>query len=86
MAEETKEVKFNLNDLTLGELCDLEEVTGLTFDQMNFKKMQGKLALALLWIVERRKNPKFTLAEAKNTKVIALTDFLSPSAQPQSAV
>lgn len=79
--ENENKAQFSIDSLTIGELCDLEEVSGLSFDQMNFNKLTGKMALAIAWILEKRNNPKFTLSEAKNMKVIDLTALTTGKSQ-----
>ena len=78
-------VQFNIDDLTIGELADIEDVTGLSLDKVNLSKPSAKLLVAMLWVVERRNNPKYTYAEARNVKVVALSEFTSKLGKSKSA-
>jgi hypothetical protein len=85
VAEETVDIKFNIDDLTLGELADMEDVTGLTLDKMNLAKPSAKMLLAMLWVFEKRSNPKYTYTEARQVKVTALGEFTKKLGKSQSA-
>ena len=58
-------VNFNLEDLTIGEIVTIEELTGLPFDAMtDADKPKGKLLQAIAYISKRR-NDKALLEQIK---------------------
>ena len=68
MSDETLE--FNLDDLTIGEICEIEELTGQPFDALNDpSKPKGKMLQAMAYISKRRDNPDFTFEMAGNIKI-----------------
>ena len=80
-----KTIQFNVEDLTIGELADMEDVTGLSLDKMNLSKPSAKLLVAMLWVFERRSNPKYAYAEARNVKVTGLSEFSAKLGKSKSA-
>jgi hypothetical protein len=67
MADET--ITFNLDELTLGELADLEDVLGTSLKTINLSNPPVKLLVAMTWLITRRSNPKFTYEDARNVKI-----------------
>ena len=68
-------INFNLNDLTIGEIVSIEELTGLPFDAMTDPdKPKGKLLQAIAYISKRRDNPEFTFEDAGNLKLNLASD------------
>jgi hypothetical protein len=66
---------FNINDLTIGEIVTIEELTGLPFDAMTDPdKPKGKLLQAIAYISKRRDNPEFTFEDAGNLKLNLASD------------
>jgi hypothetical protein len=66
---------FNLNDLTIGEIVTIEELTGLPFDAMTDPdKPKGKLLQAIAYISKRRENPEFTFEMAGDLKLNLASD------------
>ena len=66
-------MNLNVDDLTLGELEDIEEKTGVNVATLK----QGaapptKVLTALVWVMKRREDPSFTYEMARETKVTAL--------------
>ncbi len=68
--------EFDLNHLTLGEICELEDYTGSSLDTMfsSFSggkkgQPQGKILVAIAWLMRRREDPSFTLEDAKNLRI-----------------
>lgn len=72
----------DLNDLTLGELADFEDAAGAdAVDQLigasktgkgEQPRMSAKTMVALVWIMQRRTDPSFTLEQARAVKVTEL--------------
>ena len=68
-------INFNLNDLTIGEIVSIEELTGLPFDAMTDPdKPKGKLLQAIAYISKRRENPEFTFEMAGDLKLNLASD------------
>ena len=68
-------INFNLNDLTIGEIVTIEELTGLPFDAMTDPdKPKGKLLQAIAYIRKRRENPEFTFEMAGDLKLNLASD------------
>ena len=68
MAEDTLDI--DINDLTIAEVVEIEELTGLPFDAMgDASKPKGKMLQALAFISKRRTNPDFTWEDAGALKI-----------------
>ena len=75
MSDQESTLDFNLNDLTIGEIVTIEELTGLPFDAMTDPdKPKGKLLQAIAYISKRRDNPEFTFEDAGNLKLNLSSD------------
>ena len=75
MSDQESTLDFNLNDLTIGELVTIEELTGLPFDAMTDPdKPKGKLLQAIAYISKRRDNPEFTFEMAGDLKLNLASD------------
>ena len=75
MSDQESTLDFNLNDLTIGEIVSIEELTGLPFDAMTDPdKPKGKLLQAIAYISKRRDNPEFTFEDAGNLKLNLASD------------
>lgn len=71
MADET--IEFNLEDLTMGELVELEEVAGLEHVQMLMKgQASAKALLAIAYLMKRRDDPNFTVEDARELKLSSI--------------
>ena len=78
MSDETLE--FNLDDLTIGEICEIEELTGQPFDALNDpSKPKGKMLQAIAFISKRRTDPKFTFEQAGELKLSLTDDEAGPT-------
>jgi hypothetical protein len=75
MSDQESTLDFNLNDLTIGEIVTIEELTGLPFDAMTDPdKPKGKLLQAIAYISKRRENPEFTFEMAGDLKLNLASD------------
>ena len=75
MSDQESTLDFNLNDLTIGEIVTIEELTGLPFDAMTDPdKPKGKLLQANAYISKRRENPEFTFEMAGDLKLNLASD------------
>jgi len=63
-------VELNLNDLTIGEVADLEEVLGISMEAaFAADAPRGRVIQALVWINNRREDPTFTFEDAGKLKL-----------------
>ena len=61
---------IDINDLTIGEIVEIEERTGLPLDALGqADKPKGKMLQALAYISKRRDNPDFTWEMAGDLKI-----------------
>ena len=67
------ELSFKLDELTIGDIEDIEEITGIEYDGIDWSKPSMKLMKAMVYISERRSNPAFTLDDARAVKVVEIT-------------
>ena len=78
MSDETLE--FNLDDLTIGEICEIEELTNQPFDALNDPtKPKGRMLQAMAFISKRRTNPDFTFEDAGAIKISMNSDEVGPT-------
>ena len=58
---------MDFEDITLGEIEEIEDYARLPIQMISDMDTVGthKLRLALAWIVKRREDPSFTIADAK---------------------
>lgn len=72
--EETEEaaivvdgVAYKLGDLTLGELGELEDHTGLPMDAISYGS--AKVIAFVVYLARRRSNPDYTLEDAQSIEI-----------------
>jgi hypothetical protein len=57
---------MDFEDITLGEIAEIEDYAGLPFSDIGEERIGViKLRIALAWIIKRRENPDFTIADAE---------------------
>ena len=57
---------MDFEDITLGEIAEIEDYAKMPFSDIAEEKLGViKLRIALAWIMKRRTNPDFTIAEAE---------------------
>lgn len=70
------EIEFDFDDLTIAEVETIEDITGISIDQIQAKGTpQGKVLRAIVYVVNHRANPDFTIEDAGNVKVTAVADM-----------
>ena len=70
-------INFDINDLTIGEIVTVEELTGLPFDAMTDPdKPKGKMLQALAYISKIREDPNFTFEMAGELTINVESDEL----------
>lgn len=78
------EITFDLDELTIGELCDFEEISGMTGREVQATgALTAKGILAVIYIYGRRDNPAYTLDDARQVKPKELT--VADTANPTPA-
>ncbi|QNE73999.1 hypothetical protein F0344_04740 [Streptomyces finlayi] len=61
---------LKLDSLTIGEICAIEDITGQPLDSLNKAgAKRGPMLKAMAYIVMKRKNPDFTVADADNLQI-----------------
>ncbi len=63
------EIILDVGELTIGDVEDIEEICGRPFDELDFDKPSAKLVKAVVYILNRRTNPGFTLDDAREVKL-----------------
>ena len=77
---------FDLSELTIGDLEDLADLTGLTYGEIDalggrtFGSMPPNLISALIWIANRRQMEGLTLEAVREIPVLKLNEILAGSA------
>ena len=70
------ELNLNIDDLTIEDVVDLEEKSGLTASELfgpdGDEKPRGRALQALVWICVRRDDPSFTFEDAGKMKFAEL--------------
>lgn len=68
--EPNETISFDANELTLGELEELEDITGRPVSsELGRGQPSAKTLTALVYIFKRRQDPAFTLEQARALKV-----------------
>ena len=87
---------FDPDSLTVGELEDFAEVAGMEFSEASYvvevedgkggtttaRRMKAKGLVALVYVLQRRTNPDFTLEDARKVK---MADFNVPTSAAKRA-
>ena len=86
---DAKPLRFSVDSLTVGDLEDIEEITGMAFDEIMAMLTSGqvgeggkiglplKVIKALVLVIYRASNPAFTIEDARKVKVSELEVVLS---------
>ena len=70
MTEQFDELNLDISDLTIAEIVEIEELTGMPLDSLGqADKPKGKMLQAMAYISKRRDNPDFTFEMAGNIKI-----------------
>lgn len=57
---------MDFEDITLGEIAEIEDYAQLPFSDIAEERVGViKLRIALAWIMKRRENPEFSIADAE---------------------
>lgn len=77
-------MKFSMDDITLGEMIDVEEELGKPLSVV-FEEGQAKATAVVAWILKRRDDPTFTLADARRLTIADLNAMGVTDASPGEA-
>ncbi len=73
-------LNVDVSELTIGEIVEIEERTGLPLDALGqADKPKGKMLQALAYISKRRDNPDFTWEMAGALKISATSEKVDPT-------
>lgn len=80
MSNETfDELDLDISDLTISEIVEVEELTGMPLDSLGQPdKPKGKMLQALAYITKKRENPDFTFEMAGNIKITTTESKTDP--------
>lgn len=57
---------MDFEDITLGEIAEIEDYAGLPFSEIGEEKVGViKLRIGLAWVLKRRNDPTFTVKDAE---------------------
>lgn len=71
-------IVLDVNDLTMGEVEELEEATGQSLSDLG--SGSAKSIIGLIWISQKRIDPTFTLQDARALKITELKFSKNPEA------
>ena len=71
-------IDLDLNEFSIDEAEELEQTTGIAFQEMNTRALPIAVLRAAIWIQKRRTAPDFTLADAGKVKLKQLGKPESP--------
>lgn len=75
-------MEINLNDLTVGDLEQIEDIAGVTAGQMfSGGGFSAKAIKAIVYVVHKKDDPSFTLDDAANVKFtdVGISDKADPT-------
>ena len=86
MSETVEDVlDVDISELTVGEIIEIEELTGMPLDALGQSdKPKGKMLAALAFVSKRRENPKFTWEDALELKITTSQTDVDPSEGDES--
>ncbi|MBM7770897.1 hypothetical protein JOD54_001101 [Actinokineospora baliensis] len=66
----TEHLRVRVDDLTVGEIDDIEEVIGASIDSIGAPgARKGKFLLALALVMKRRDDPTYTIEQARGLRI-----------------
>jgi len=70
MTEQFDVLNLDISDLTISEIVEIEELTGMPLDSLGQPdKPKGKMLQAMAYISKKRDNPDFTFEDAGKIKI-----------------
>ena len=80
MSDVSELLNIDINELTIAEVVEIEERTGLPLDALGQSdRPKGKMLQALAYIVKRRDDPEFTWEQAGELRISAGASDTDPS-------
>ena len=80
MSEVEDIFNVDVSDLTIAEVVEIEDRTGLPLDALGqADKPKGRMLQALAFIVKRRENPDYTWEEAGALKINTTSEKIDPT-------
>jgi len=67
------EIVLDVDQLTIGDVEDIEEICGKSFEELNFDKPSARLLKAIVYVNGRKTNPNFTLEDARQVHLNEVT-------------
>lgn len=90
MADAPKPLRFSIDDITVGDMEDIEEISGEPFEEVLEKLASGgssgkrmvslKVIKAIVFVVKRHEDPDFTVEQTRTVKFSELELALEGSA------
>ena len=78
---DSEHFSIDINDLTIGEVVEIEDLTGLPLDALGqADKPKGRMLQALAFISKRREDPDFTWEMAGELKISTAAPPADPTA------
>ena len=69
---------MTIEDLTLGDIEEVEQYAGVPLAALgDDKAVKGKLLIGLAFVIKRKEDPKFSLADAKAMSMKEINTLLS---------
>ena len=79
MTDET--FNIDINDLTIAEVVEIEDLTGMQLDALGQDdKPKGRMLQALAYITKKKENPEFTFEDAGKLKITTASSKPDPTA------
>ena len=70
MTEQFESLSLDISDLTIAEIVEIEELTGMPLDSLGQPdKPKGKMLQAMAYISKKRDNPDFSFEDAGKIKI-----------------
>ena len=70
---------IDVSDLTIAEVVEIEDRTGMPLDALGqADKPKGRMLQALAYIVKKREDPDFTWEQAGDLKINAVSEKIDP--------
>lgn len=63
-------ISVRLDDLTIGDLEDIEQLSGATLQDITEGRMNAAAVAALVFVSERREHPEFTIEDARKVRMV----------------
>ena len=80
MSEVEDIFNVDVSDLTIAEVVEIEDRTGLPLDALGqADKPKGRMLQALAYIVKRREDPDFTWEQAGELKINTTSEKIDPT-------